>query len=86
MGLCSSTQTARLELHYNTEIIYHLDYLVYLLLITFMVLATKLSVEKTSTSYVSRCWCSQVKSSPLLPKQNKGLFFGTPLVQCFFPG
>ena len=69
MGLCSSTRTARLELRYNTEIIYHVDYLVYLLPFTFMVLATKLSVEKTSTSYVSRCWCSQVKSSPLLPKQ-----------------
>ena len=56
MGLCSSTRTARLELRYNTEIIYHVDYLVYLLPITFMVLATKLNVEKTSTSYVSRCW------------------------------
>ena len=76
MGLLSHTRTVRMELRYNTEIIYNLDYLVYLLPIIIMVLAAELIAEKTSTSYVSSCWCSQaqVKYTLCFPSKHKGLF------------
>ena len=53
MGLRLHTRTVRVELRFNTEITFGL------LPIIFMVLVTEFSAEKTSTSYVSRCWCSQ---------------------------
>ena len=52
MGLRSRTRTSRVELRYNTEIIYNLDYLVYLLPITAGALKPKSNTPSASQANI----------------------------------